>query len=188
MVWWYFFIVLGIFSQSGHGERDVTLLREGFHHFTNLNGDDVMFGKTLFCTDNLPMRNLQIFFTQDQNYFFLWFVHAALLIYCTIGNLLVKTSFFSKHSLWGLKIWLLRNVMHFFEATSNILQVNVDFKCLKVGILWHCHLCWPNLLVGPSGTGKTFITAHMISNLSTDKFINNIINFSARTSVNYTQG
>ena len=42
--------------------------------------------------------------------------------------------------------------------------------------------------VGPSGTGKTFLTNDFIHKLSTEKFINNIINFSARTSENYTQG
>ncbi len=42
--------------------------------------------------------------------------------------------------------------------------------------------------VGPSGTGKTFITTQLLGGLSPDKYINNIINFSARTSVNYTQG
>ena len=46
----------------------------------------------------------------------------------------------------------------------------------------------PLTLVGPSGTGKSFITNSMIADLSRDKFITNVINFSARTSVNYTQG
>ena len=46
----------------------------------------------------------------------------------------------------------------------------------------------PLAMVGPSGTGKTFITSGLIEGLSTEKFINNIVNFSARTSVNYTQG
>ena len=43
-------------------------------------------------------------------------------------------------------------------------------------------------MVGPSGSGKTFITTGLIEGLSQEKFINNIVNFSARTSVNYTQG
>ena len=43
-------------------------------------------------------------------------------------------------------------------------------------------------LVGPSGSGKTFITVDLMTRLSTDTYINNIINFSARTSENYTQG
>ena len=43
-------------------------------------------------------------------------------------------------------------------------------------------------LVGPTGSGKTFITTGLIEGLNTEKFINNIVNFSARTSVNYTQG
>ena len=47
---------------------------------------------------------------------------------------------------------------------------------------------FPLILVGPSGTGKTFITTGLVNNLSSEKFINNIVNFSARTSVNYTQG
>ena len=41
--------------------------------------------------------------------------------------------------------------------------------------------------VGPTGTGKTFLTCGLIASLSTEKFINNIVNFSARTNVNYTQ-
>ena len=43
-------------------------------------------------------------------------------------------------------------------------------------------------MVGKSGTGKTFISTALIEGLSTEKFINNIVNFSARTNVNYTQG
>ena len=46
----------------------------------------------------------------------------------------------------------------------------------------------PLVMVGKSGTGKTFISTALIENLSTEKFINNIVNFSARTNVNYTQG
>lgn len=46
----------------------------------------------------------------------------------------------------------------------------------------------PLVMVGASGTGKTFISSSLIESLSTEKFINNIVNFSARTSVNYTQG
>ena len=41
--------------------------------------------------------------------------------------------------------------------------------------------------MGPTGTGKTFLTCGLIASLSTEKFINNIVNFSARTNVNYTQ-
>ena len=47
---------------------------------------------------------------------------------------------------------------------------------------------FPLTMIGPSGTGKTFITTGLINRLSTEKFINNIVNFSARTNVNYTQG
>ena len=46
----------------------------------------------------------------------------------------------------------------------------------------------PLVLVGASGTGKTFISTALIESLSIEKFINNIVNFSARTNVNYTQG
>lgn len=46
----------------------------------------------------------------------------------------------------------------------------------------------PLVMVGRSGTGKTFITTALIERLSTEKFINNMVNFSARTNVNYTQG
>ena len=40
---------------------------------------------------------------------------------------------------------------------------------------------------GPSGTGKSFLTNSYIRKLSKEKFITNVINFSARTSTNYTQ-
>ena len=50
------------------------------------------------------------------------------------------------------------------------------------------HHEFPLTMIGPSGTGKTFITTSLINGLSTEKFINNIVNFSARTNVNYTQG
>ena len=46
---------------------------------------------------------------------------------------------------------------------------------------------FPLSMIGPSGTGKTFLTCGLIASLSTEKFINNIVNFSARTNVNYTQ-
>ena len=46
----------------------------------------------------------------------------------------------------------------------------------------------PMVMVGRSGTGKTFITTALIERLSSEKFINNMVNFSARTNVNYTQG
>ena len=42
-------------------------------------------------------------------------------------------------------------------------------------------------LSGPSGTGKSFLTNTYIRKLSKEKFITNVINFSARTSTNYTQ-
>ena len=44
------------------------------------------------------------------------------------------------------------------------------------------------VMVGKSGVGKTFISTALIEGLSREKFDNNIINFSARTNVNYTQG
>ncbi len=40
---------------------------------------------------------------------------------------------------------------------------------------------------GPSGTGKSFLTNSIVRRLSKEKFITNVINFSARTSVTYTQ-
>ena len=40
---------------------------------------------------------------------------------------------------------------------------------------------------GPSGTGKSFLTNVYVRKLSKEKFITNVINFSARTSTNYTQ-
>ena len=46
----------------------------------------------------------------------------------------------------------------------------------------------PLVMVGKSGVGKTFISTALIEGLSREKFDNNIINFSARTNVNYTQG
>ena len=42
-------------------------------------------------------------------------------------------------------------------------------------------------LIGPKGTGKSFITNSFVRRLSKEKFITNVINFSARTNVNYTQ-
>jgi dynein heavy chain len=45
----------------------------------------------------------------------------------------------------------------------------------------------PLALVGHTGTGKSFVTNSFIRKLSKDKFITNEINFSARTSVTYTQ-
>lgn len=42
-------------------------------------------------------------------------------------------------------------------------------------------------MIGSSGTGKSFATNHFINRLSKEKFITNVINFSARTGVNYTQ-
>ncbi|XP_059095302.1 dynein axonemal heavy chain 3-like [Tigriopus californicus] len=45
----------------------------------------------------------------------------------------------------------------------------------------------PLAILGHTGTGKSFITNSFIRRLPKEKFITNVINFSARTSVNYTQ-
>ncbi len=45
----------------------------------------------------------------------------------------------------------------------------------------------PLALVGHTGTGKSFVTNSFIRRLSKDKYITNEINFSARTTVTYTQ-
>ncbi|KAL1116324.1 hypothetical protein AAG570_005819 [Ranatra chinensis] len=45
----------------------------------------------------------------------------------------------------------------------------------------------PVLFVGPTGTGKSAIALDHLMSLSKDKFIPNVINFSARTSANLTQ-
>eukprot|EP00095_Tigriopus_kingsejongensis_P002576 maker-scaffold274_size229011-snap-gene-1.23 protein:Tk02576 transcript:maker-scaffold274_size229011-snap-gene-1.23-mRNA-1 annotation:"hypothetical protein LOTGIDRAFT_210054" len=45
----------------------------------------------------------------------------------------------------------------------------------------------PLAILGHSGTGKTFVTNSFIRRLPKDKYVTNVINFSARTSVNYTQ-
>ena len=42
-------------------------------------------------------------------------------------------------------------------------------------------------MIGPSGTGKSFITNSFVRRLSKERFVTNVINFSARTNVNYTQ-
>lgn len=46
---------------------------------------------------------------------------------------------------------------------------------------------FPLGISGPSGTGKSFLTNSFVRKLSKEKFITNVINFSARTSTNYTQ-
>ena len=45
----------------------------------------------------------------------------------------------------------------------------------------------PLAMLGHSGTGKSFVTNSFIRNLSKDRFVTNVVNFSARTSVTYTQ-
>ena len=45
----------------------------------------------------------------------------------------------------------------------------------------------PLALVGHTGTGKSFVTNNFIRKLSKEKYITNVINFSARTGVTYTQ-
>ena len=42
-------------------------------------------------------------------------------------------------------------------------------------------------VIGESGVGKSFLTNSFIRRLSKEKFITNVVNFSARTNVNYTQ-
>lgn len=45
----------------------------------------------------------------------------------------------------------------------------------------------PLLFVGPTGTGKSVIALSYLMGLPRDKFLPNVINFSARTSANQTQ-
>jgi len=46
---------------------------------------------------------------------------------------------------------------------------------------------FPVLVVGPTGTGKSAITLNYLMSLSNDKYIANVINFSARTTANQIQ-
>ena len=41
--------------------------------------------------------------------------------------------------------------------------------------------------MGKTGTGKSFVTNAFIRKLNKEKYITNVVNFSARTTVNYTQ-
>ena len=92
----------------------------------------------------------------------------------------VKQSFFLKIALeLGIPLGItflrylivFRDIQLFTKRSSNYLNKNK----LIPGV------------IGSSGTGKSFLTNSFIRRLSKEKFITNVVNFSARTNVNYTQ-
>ena len=70
------------------------------------------------------------------------------------------------------------------NVKSSFCTTYFDFLCFHYSINFYMY----NLgISGPSGTGKSFLTNVYVRKLSKEKFITNVINFSARTSTNYTQ-
>ena len=98
----------------------------------------------------------------------------------------VKQSFFLKIALelgiplgiGEICIWFSRiKVYHKFYESSLLWNVIILFY-IRIGY---------EGVIGESGVGKSFLTNSFIRRLSKEKFITNVVNFSARTNVNYTQ-
>ena len=75
--------------------------------------------------------------------------------------------------------WIFTSLPFYHEFYVSLLLWNVI-------ILFYIRIGYEGV-IGESGVGKSFLTNSFIRRLSKEKFITNVVNFSARTNVNYTQ-
>ncbi|KAJ8968036.1 hypothetical protein NQ317_017173 [Molorchus minor] len=101
-------------------------------------------------------------------------------------RLVWNTSICTAKNSWKLPIITCFHVRTIVKATELIIQTNQS--CCQNFFLKTClanQICI--LFVGPTGTGKTAVVLDHLLNMPKEKFLPNIINFSARTTSTLTQ-
>lgn len=78
------------------------------------------------------------------------------------------------------------SIMPVFQVSDLIIQTD-DTAKQRFFIKLFLNALIPILFVGPTGTGKSSIILNYLMSLPRDKYMPNVINFSARTSANQTQ-
>lgn len=76
--------------------------------------------------------------------------------------------------------------MYFLQASELIIQTDETAR-QRFFMRTFLSMNIPVLFVGPTGTGKSSIVLNYMMSLPKEKFIVNVINFSARTTANQTQ-
>nr|CAD7458186.1 unnamed protein product [Timema tahoe] len=76
--------------------------------------------------------------------------------------------------------------LHLFHVQDLIIQTT-ESACQTFFLRMFLTLKIPTLFVGPTGTGKSAIVLNYLMNLPKEKFLPNVVNFSARTTANMTQ-
>nr|CAD7398221.1 unnamed protein product [Timema cristinae] len=80
----------------------------------------------------------------------------------------------------------LNTVPHTAKVQDLIIQTT-ESACQTFFLRMFITLKIPTLFVGPTGTGKSAIVLNYLMNLPKEKFLPNVVNFSARTTANMTQ-
>nr|CAD7593860.1 unnamed protein product [Timema genevievae] len=74
-----------------------------------------------------------------------------------------------------------------FDYVQDLIIQTTESACQTFFLRMFLTLKIPTLFVGPTGTGKSAIVLNYLMNLPKEKFLPNVVNFSARTTANMTQ-